>query len=892
MAKIGKILCCAAACLLWGLGNAQSSMAASENVRVLVLPFEVYAGPDLEYLADALPELLSERLTARGFSVVSQDEVRTLLKKQGVDMLNLATVRELALLVHAEYAVYGTFTQVGEGISLDARLVDALGTQLAKPLYVEKTGLINVLPAVDELAQIAGSGMLKLETIADVEVRGTKTLDADVVLMRLSSRKGDTLDPKQINREIKRIYDLGYFSDVRVTTEQDAAGLRLVYTVVEKPRIEAIVVEGSDAVDTTDILGVMSTKTGSVMNEKVLAQDILKVTDLYRKKGYYLAQVTHNVSAASGGASLILSVEEGRKLYIKTVRIEGAEQLDEDDVLSELALVPRNMFSWITGSGVLREEYLERDSAAIGSYYLNHGFMDVRVSDPEVKYEEDGIAIIFAVKEGPRYKVGEVAFAGDLIDADGILRGVIVMDDHAEEYKFFSYDILQGDTRRLTQYYNDYGYAFAESRFRTEKRDDAIVDVTYVIEKKQKVAVRRVNIEGNKHTRDNVIRREMRLTDGEPFSGSKLRRSNQRLNNLGYFAQTDIEIIPTVEPEEVDLKVRVQERNTGQIAAGIGYSTYSSFGIGGSISEGNLFGKGYRASLSATFSGRDNEFEFTFINPRYRDTLLQLGTSAYLRRNDMEDFNKDTIGGVFSMAYPLGEYTRASWYYRLDQYKYSDVDDDAAKAIRDYEGTNLASVTGVAISRDTIDNRLRPTGGTYAKVAVDYGGGLLQGTDHFIRLFGDARYFHKLNANHVLHARLRGAVVYENDDDDEVPVHERIYIGGMNSVRGYDRRDISPRDPESDDSIGGTRAMYSNLEYIWYFDDEMGIYLIPFFDSGFVVDPDQDQDWWDEVKHSTGLEVRWQSPLGNLRFAYGYPLNKVNGKYRSGRFEFTMGQTF
>ncbi|MFV0422907.1 outer membrane protein assembly factor BamA [Oleidesulfovibrio sp.] len=893
MTRIARLWLYAASCLLVCLGAFQANAATPANLRVLVLPFEVNAEPDLAYLEDSLPDLVIERLVAQGFSVVPREEVQKLLAEQGLKTLDLASVRDLSLLARANYALYGSFTQLGESISLDARLVEALGVQPAKPLFIQKEGLINILPAVDEMAQRVAANLLKQDSIAEVEVRGTKVLDADVVLMRLSSRKGDKLDPKMINREIKRIYDLGYFSDVKATAEQTSDGLKLIYTVQEKPRIEAITVEGSDAVDTDEIFSVMSTKTGSVMNEKLMSQDIIKVTDLYRQKGYYLAEVSHRVvEGTKGAASLVLSVNEGQKLYIKEVRIVGAEQIDESDILDELALRPRNMISWITGTGVLREEYLERDGAAIGAYYLNRGFMDVRVSDADVVYEEDGIIVAFAVKEGTRYKVGKVEFRGDLIDTDEKLFSLTKMDEFANGEGFFNYEELQNDTKKLTQYYNDYGYAFADSNFRTERRDGDIVDITYVINKKQKVYVRRVEVEGNKHTRDNVIRREMRLTDGDLYSGSKLRRSNQRLNNLGYFAQADIEMIPTSNPEEVDLKVKVKEKNTGQIAAGVAYSTYSSFGIGGSISEANLFGKGYRAALTATFSGRDNEFDFTFINPHYNDTKLQVGVNAYLRDSDMDDYDKSTIGGVLSFAYPLGEYTRASWYYRLDQYKYSNVDDDAAKTIRDYEGTNLASVTGFAISRDTIDNRMRPTGGTYVKGAIDYGGGMLQGTDHFIRLFGDARYFQKLTNDHVIHLRVRGATLFENDSSEEIPVHERIYLGGINSIRGYDRRDISPKDPESDDSIGGTRAAYANLEYIWYFDDEMGIYFIPFFDSGFVIDPEQGQEWADEIKSSVGLEVRWQSPLGNLRFAYGYPLNKVDGKRKSGKFEFTMGQTF
>ncbi|PZP06591.1 MAG: outer membrane protein assembly factor BamA, partial [Sphingomonas hengshuiensis] len=367
-------------------------------------------------------------------------------------------------------------------------------------------------------------------------------------------------------------------------------------------------------------------------------------------------------------------------------------------------------------------------------------------------------------------------------------------------------------------------------------------------------------VEGNDKTRDNVILRELRITDGDMFEGKKLRRSAERLNKLQYFDSVSTELVPTEHEDEVDLKVKVKEKNTGALIGGVGYSTYYEFGVSGTIMERNLFGKGYQTSLMALFSGRRTAYQWSFTNPRYNDTNLSVGYDAYNIRDEFTDFSKNTIGNTIRFAYPIGEYTTVGWGYRLDFYKLYDIEDDAAKIIRDREGDNVSSVVHGRVTRDTTDSRDNPTRGNITKIFTEYGGGLLMGDDNFFKPTAQTEQYYQIRPNHVLHGRMRGGVVLETKDGEEVPVFERFYIGGIDSIRGYSSKDISPRDPDTGDRIGGDRMAFANMEYIWVFHSELGLALVPFFDIGFNSDSRAEFNWDDEIKKSVGLELRWRSP--------------------------------
>lgn len=884
--------------LLCSLAFAGAARAANP-VSFVVLPFQVNGPQDMAGLQTEIPALLGNALAGQGLRVVRPAEAQRLLRSQKADQLNVAAVRNIARQGKANYGIYGSLTSTGEGFSLDARLVSAAGTGEARPFFVQRKNLVDLNSAISELASsvAASAGSVASTTggLTDIRVEGLRILDPDVVLTRINVRKGDTVTPAGLNDEIKRLWELGYFSDVTAHLENN--GQVLVLTVKEKPRIDDVIIQGSDAVNKNDILAAMSSKTGSVLNERLLAQDIQKVTDLYRKEGYYLAEVNYRIEERTGKASaaLVFDVKEGNKLYIKAVVIEGLKNIKEGDIKKDLALTERGLLSFFTGTGVLREEHLERDSAVLLAYCYDHGYMDAQISAPQVTYEDDGIVITYQINEGERYKINNIAFAGDLIDADARLLEITQLDDEKDAEGYFKLSVMQDDVKRLTDFYSKYGYAFAEVDMDVQKDPEGnLLNVTFMISKKQKVQVRRVTAEGNSRTRDNVILREMRLGDGDTFDGEKLRRSNERLSRLGYFSEAEIAVVPTELEDEVDLTVKVTESNTGAVMAGVGYSTFYKFGVSASVMERNLFGRGYSLMLQGFLSAKSTQFDLSFVNPRLYDTDLGFGNDTYVMWDEWDDFRKKTYGDTIRFFYPLGEYTTLGWGYRLDQYNLYDIPATAPQSYKAYEGKNWSSVLHVRLTYDSTDSRERPTRGYVARVFTEYGGGGIGGNDNFIKPVGEVQGFHSISRtnDHILHWRTRVGGVFENSSKP-VPVFDRFFIGGMDTIRGYDSSDLSPRDPLYGDEIGGDRIGFANFEYIWTFERELGLAAVPFFDIGFQTDSKQTSDPFTKLKKSVGLELRWRSPMGDLRFAYGYPLDKsVRGEKLGGRFEFSMGQFF
>lgn len=344
----------------------------------------------------------------------------------------------------------------------------------------------------------------------------------------------------------------------------------------------------------------------------------------------------------------------------------------------------------------------------------------------------------------------------------------------------------------------------------------------------------------------------------------------------------DTELIPTGKDDEVDLKVKVKETNTGAIMGGIGYSTYYDVGVTASVMERNLFGRGYWLQLQGFFSWRRTSGILSFTNPRVYDTDLSVGNDLYYTHDYWDDFTKDTIGDTIRASYPIGEYTTVGGAYRLERYELYDVNPWSSPYISDYKGTNWTSALSGRILRDTTDAKDRPTKGTITRLWAEYGGGGLGGTDNFVKAVADWQGFWSFNPENTIHVRGRLGGVFQNSDDP-VPVFERFWLGGMDTIRGYSYSDLSPRDYKyGGEQIGGDRMGVLNVEYVWTFQKDMGLALVPFFDAGFNIDQKtMGADLGEYLVYSAGLELRWRSPMGDLRIGLrrssGAGLRQGNG---------------
>ncbi len=889
LSKITKLFLVAAFFILCTAFGWLMPDKAISGEGIAVLPFEVNAPPDLGYLETGLPTMLITSLKDKGIRVTDLDRIKTIISREEIAFLDIQTSRRMALMADSRYAVYGSFSQVDEYISLDARLVDAFNEKDTVPFYIVKEGVINILPAVEELAERIYQELIRQDRIASIEIQGVSILDPEVILLRMRMQEGDVFDPEMLNDELRRIFELGYFDDVRMEVTETPRGRDVLIVVEEKPLIQNINVQGASKIREKDILEALTTRTGSVVNPRIISEDLARIRELYRGKGYYNATVDYDVSSIDERtANLNIRINEGSRLFIRGIEIQGAESISQRELRREMALKRRGPFSWLTGRGILREELLDRDAAVIEAEYANRGFIDARVGQPVVDYEEDGIFLTFQVEEGPRYKAGTVDFQGDLLVSDEELREIIEMDDLGLQGKYFNRSVMRDDLQNLADFYTDFGYAFADADVDMDvDLENRIVNLTYILDKADKIYINRVHIEGNTRTRDNVIRREMRLSDGDLFSGSALRRSNERLNRLDYFETVEIEPVPTPRDDEIDLVVRVSEQPTGMLSAGAGYSSYDRLFFTAMIQQRNLFGKGYSLGLSSSFGSRTTRFDLSFWNPYFRDSNLGLGTDLYWVDDEFFTYDKQTRGGRLRFSYPLGEYSTLYWHYRLDQYTISNLSKNVHRDIRDIEGENWSSALYLSASRDTTDRRINPSRGTINTLSVEYAGGLIGGDDNFIKYIYKTDYYRQFLWKTIFHWRGQAGYVMKNSSE-KIPNFELFSLGGINSIRGYPARKVAPRYDDGDVK-GGDKHFFTNFELIFPLNEDLGIMGLVFFDAGNVWDTGETVDL--DLYRSIGTGIRWYSPLGPIRVEYGYGLDRLDGKTQS-RVEFSVGQVF
>ncbi len=870
--------------MLASVGISKISYAADGSI--LLAPFTYNVSNSYMQTLGSFAQELTDSLEDKGFNVV-----KTSTKPQSTE-----SAQALAFTNKTNAIIYGTFSQIGDTVAVNAIYVNSIGK--SKPINIEVKTNTLVAGIADEIAlratQTGDIDPISFGSISDVQIVGVKVLDPELILSRMTLRRGDIPTTEGIDADVRKIWDTGFFNDVAMEVVEQNGEQVLVVKVEERPRIEEVVVNGSDAVSLSDILETMTSRTGDVLNYTTLSNDIQRVTELYRKKGYYNVEVDYSVSElANGTAVLVFDVNEGNKLYIEEIVFDGIENLDTDELEKYLALKTRGFFSFVTGSGILKEEDLARDAQTVAAFAVNEGYIQAQVSTPEVTYGEEGIIITYKINEGDRFALGDIVFAGNLIEDPAKFYEIIALDEWKEENTYFSLNTMQDDIRALTTYYNDQGFAFAEvAPMDNVDVENKVINITFNIKQNERVHINRVEVSGNYETRDNVILREMRLADGDMFSGSDIARSRERLMKSGYFDKVNIDVQPTENPALVDLNVEVEEGSTGAITGGVGYSTYDGVGVSASISQNNLFGRGYKAGLEGYVSEKEMNMTASFWNPRLYNTNLGAGVSLYGIDQEWIDYDRSTLGAQFSFGYPLGEYTTLNWGYRIENYEITEVDELAAPSIKEYEGNNWASVVTLGVTRDTTDVNFFATKGTKTKITLNYGGNFLGGDDNFFRVLGEFGAYYSPVENHVLHGRVSVGGVFKNTSK-VVPSFERFYIGGMNSIRGYSYEDISPIDPSTGESIGADRVAYASLEYIWIFENDLGLALVPFFDAGVATDSSY-ESFFERHYYSVGAEIRWRSPMGDLRFAYGFPLtDNVKGEKRSsGRMEFTIGQAF
>jgi outer membrane protein insertion porin family len=734
--------------------------------------------------------------------------------------------------------------------------------------------------------QVCYGGEAPTPRIRSIEIKGNQKVETSTIQFYVRNRVGDEFSVARIREDILRIYRLGFFKDVQVDVEEFEGGLKVTFIVVEEPFVRDITIVGAQAIKHEEIEGKLALKANSVLNRNQVRDSLDKIKQLYQEKGYYFAEAEAvYTDVGPEEIDLTIRITEGEKILIKRITFVGNRAIEPWELKNVMETKEATLISFITGTGVYQRETLRNDLRRLEAFYQTRGFLRVEVSEPDVRVDPKakGIFITITVKEQDQYRVGRLQVAGDDLFSAAELKNLMKL----QEGEIFDRSQLANDVLKLSDRYTERGYAFADvvplTNIDQEKR---LVNIDVRIDRGPQVRVGRVLIVGNEITRDKVIRREIRLSEGDLFDSTKLRRSRQRLGNLGFFEEVKLDTRRRPEEDLVDLEVRVKEQPTGAFTAGAGYSSTQSVIGTASIRQNNLFGRGQRLSLTAALSSISGDFTLSFTEPYFLDSQYSLGLEAYNRSFNYDTFDSHELGAGMRFSRPFGEYLRLGLGYRYEDINITDVADNASQRIKDLAGRSTSSVITPSMIWDTRDNALNPSRGFYNLLTVDFAGGPLGAENQFYKSVGETNWYYPLVSDVVL--SLRGRLGYaEGYGGKELPLYERFFVGTQAmTIRGYQLEEVGPKDINGD-PIGGNSEILMSAQL--RFPITQGLSLIGFIDTGNLYDKGEFDPT--RLRAGVGAGIRFVTPLGPLALDYGFKLNRQPGD-KPGAISFNVGSLF
>jgi len=726
--------------------------------------------------------------------------------------------------------------------------------------------------------------------IVQIDVTGHRVVEESAIRLRLKTRVGDSFSVERVREDVEGLYKLGFFDNVEVDATPFEGGLGLTYRVIEKPTVRTVRIEGSEAIKEDVVLDKLDLAPGAVFNPQAVAKNAEKVRAFYEEEGYYQAEVTGSHQAVSDReVEVVFRIREGEAFRIREVRIEGSQGLSARQVKKVMATEAR-FLGWFP-PGILKKTDLAQDVDRIKALYLDNGYLQIRVEEPQVLRDDVNhrLEVLVRLQEGPQYSVGEVRVTGiTVFPPEEILKGL-----RLAQAKVFSRDLLRRDISRLSERYGEEGYVFVDITPVTKTDEERrTVDLTLEVSEGRQAVLERVEIRGNTKTHDKVIRRQLELAEGDIFNGRQLQQGRQRLLALNYFEEVRVNTETGTAPEKLVLNLDVKEKPTGRVGFGAGFSTGS--GLAGLLflSEDNLFGLGRRLGINASLGTRTERFELFYEDPALFDTNYSLGLNLFKSERDFTDFDEARTGGSITLGRRFFRVNRASLTYRLEEVTISAVEAAASSFIQQQVGTSTTSSLTVGLSRDTRNSPLDPTRGYRVLGTAEGAGGPLNFDNNFYKLELDGSVYRLLLEDWKVVGLLRGAIGYVESygDTSSVPIQERYFLGGPFSLRGFSFRDVSPRDPVTGERIGGNKFLLGTAEIqvpLW--EEAISLKGAVFFDAGNVFAEGEPYEL--SFRTDAGVGVRMITPIGPLRLDWGYNLRPRDGEGRS-KIQFTVGRLF
>lgn len=735
-----------------------------------------------------------------------------------------------------------------------------------------------------------------------IEIVGNKSIGITQILAKIKTRVGQEYMENIVSDDLKRLYNTGHFSDVQIDHEDKDGGYKMIVKLTEKPIIDEVTFSKLRHYNKKFIVSKIKTKKDKFLDNKTLKDDINIIEDLYKKKG--LTQVKVDVETfmdeSTNKASLHFIIREGFRMKIKRINVYGNTAYRDNKIVKAMKSRP----AWLFNSGYLKEEDLEEDMAKVQAFYEQNGYIDAKASyrvDPLFK---GLVNVDVTVEEGKRYYVGNLALEGNAILSEIDIKSKI---KNLREGNVFSRDKLQADVGAIRDAYFDRGYISASVIEATSFNfESGRVDVKVAIIEGKLAYVDKIKIQGNTNTRDIVIRRELRMYPGDQFDGAKLRKSKERLRNLGYFEDVGYDIEDTDQENQKDLVVQVKEAKTGSFSFGGGYSTVDKLVGFIELEQKNfdianwpsLTGGGQDLRIRGELGSSRQNAELSFTEPWLFDYPISGGFDVFITSLLKDSstgyaYDERRTGGDLRLGKNFNDHFNMGGYYRLEQIKISNLDSDVSADLAAEQGSNVVSSVGISGTNDYRDSPIATTKGFLWRNSLDVAGGPFSGDKDFYRLQTQGSFYAPFTFNDlvtVLELRGKTGVVKAYDDTTRVPIFERYFAGGANTVRGYNERKVGPLDPNTEDPIGGETILIGGAEYTVPIIDVLKAAI--FFDIGNVWA--KANDWGDGgLKSGTGVGLRVKTPIGPLKLDYGIPLSKEDGEdEKSGKFYFSVSRGF
>lgn len=724
------------------------------------------------------------------------------------------------------------------------------------------------LPASGSAQGITGGG-----TIAEIRVEGNQRIEPETIRSYMQLSPGDPFAADRIDRALKSLFATGLFADVRLRREINT----LVVQVVENPIINRIAFEGNKRIDDEALTNEVQLRPRVVYTQTRVQADAQRILTVYRRSGRFAATVDPKVIPLDQNrVDLVFEINEGEITEVRRIDFVGNKAFSDSDLRDEILTSESAWYRFLATTDTYDPDRLTVDREALRDFYLTEGYADFRVVSAvaELSPDREAFFITFTVEEGERYKFGTIDLKTTLRDLDPeSLREQLT----TVEGEWYDASEVDTSVANITDTLGNLGYAFVDVRPQVERdRENLLINLVYDVQEGPRVFIERIDINGNVRTLDKVIRREFRLVEGDAFNTSKLRRTRQRIQNLGFFSTVDVQTIPSDSPDKLLVQVNVEEQSTGELTFGLGFST--SEGPLGDIGlrERNLLGRGQDLRLGFTVSGKRSQIDLSFTEPYFLDKNLQAGFDIFRTETDRDEssFDQKSLGFGLRAGYEITEYLRHTLRYGLSQDEIFDIDDDASVAIKQQKGTTVSSVVGHTLAYDRRDSRFDPHEGYYLSLSNDVAG--LGGDVSYFRTRVGAAYYLPLDDDVTLGVTAETGHVFGIDDD--VRIIDNFAVGGAN-LRGFKNSGVGPRDVATEDSVGGNffAVGSTELSFPLGLPEEYQIRGRVFSDFGTLYDSDlEGPSIVDEaaLRMSVGGGITWRSPFGPLAIDMAVPVIK------------------